>query len=278
VVEARGGAAVADDFQRVVAWLTDWLTGGGSLLLMADYDGTLTPIVSDPADAELEPNVRANLGFLARSPQARVAIISGRDLADVRRRVAVPEAVYAGCHGLEIEGPDFVFRHPEAEAQQELLRAVGETLSQRAPAITGMRVEPKRLGVAVHYRDVAAAERCLVEAALARAIQQPGSRLKIFHGAEVIEILPQVGWNKGHCALWLRDRMLRELRAPAMVFYMGDDWTDELTFEALAGQAITVRVGAADSPSKADYRLESVVEAQQLIGALAAAAPPWRAR
>jgi len=57
------------------------------------------------------------------------------------------------------------------------------------------------------------------------------------------------------------------------VFYMGDDWTDENTFQALNGQAITVRVGAADSPSKADYRLDGVAEAQQLLAALAGALP-----
>ena len=267
---------MSNDLQRILAWLIDWLAGGGGLLLLTDYDGTLTPIVPDPADADLEPEVRAHLGILARSPQVRVAIISGRALADVRRRVAVPEAVYAGCHGLEIEGPGFAFSHPEAEGQQELLRAVGEALSRRTPAIAGMRVEPKRLAVAIHYRDVAAAEMRLVEIELARAIQRPGSRLKVFHGTKVIEILPQVGWNKGHCALWLRDRMLRDLAAPAVVFYMGDDWTDEHTFEALAGQAITARVGGADSPSKADYRLDGVAEAQQLLAALAGAVPPGR--
>lgn len=270
----RGDAAVSNDLQPILASLTDWLAGGGGLLLMTDYDGTLTPIVPDPADAELAPDVRAHLGTLARFPQMRVAVISGRDLADLRRRVAVPEVVYAGCHGLEIEGPDFTFSHPEAEAQQELVRTVGETLSRRAPSVAGMRVEAKRLAVAVHYRDVAAEEMRRVEIELARAIQRPGSRLKIFHGTKVLEILPQVGWNKGHCALWLRDRMLRELAAPAMVFYMGDDWTDELTFEALAGQAITVRVGAGDTPSKADYRLDSVVEAQRLLAALAEAVQP----
>lgn len=269
----RGDAAVSNDLQRILAWLTDWLAGGGGLLLMTDYDGTLTPIVPDPADAELAPDARAHLGTLARSPQMRVAVISGRDLADIRRRVAVPEVVYAGCHGLEIEGPGFTFSHPEAEAQQELVRTVGEALSRRAPSVAGMRVEPKRLAVAVHYRDVAAEEMRRVEIELARAIQRPGSRLKVFHGTKVLEILPQVGWNKGHCALWLRDRMLRELAAPAMVFYMGDDWTDELTFEALAGQAITVRVGAGDTPSKADYRLADVAEAEQLLAALADALP-----
>lgn len=269
---------VSDDLQRILAWLTDWLAGGGGLLLMTDYDGTLTPIVSDPGDADLDPEVRAHLATLGQSPQVRIAIISGRDLADVRRRVALPDLVYAGCHGLEIEGPDFAFSHPEAEAQQEFVRSVGEALSRRAPAVEGMRVEPKRLAVAVHYRDVAADEMCRVEMELARAIQRPGSRLKVFHGTKVLEILPQVGWNKGHCALWLRDRMVRELATPAMVFYMGDDWTDELTFEALAGQAITVRVGAGDTPSKADYRLDSVAEAQALVAALAGVAPPRGAR
>ncbi len=269
---------VSNDLQRILAWLTDWLAGGGGLLLMTDYDGTLTPIVSDPGDADLDPEVRAHLATLGQSPQVRIAIISGRDLADVRRRVALPDLVYAGCHGLEIEGPDFTFSHPEAEAQQEFVRSVGEALSRRAPAVEGMRVEPKRLAVAVHYRDVAADEMRRVEMELARAIQRPGSRLKVFHGTKVLEILPQVGWNKGHCALWLRDRMVRELATPAMVFYMGDDWTDELTFEALAGQAITVRVGAGDTPSKADYRLDSVAEAQALVAALAGVAPPRGAR
>ncbi len=265
---------MSKDVQRILTWLKDWLAGGGSLLLMTDYDGTLTRIVSDPTDAELEPEVRAHLQVLAQSPRVRVAIISGRDLADVRRRVAVPEVIYAGCHGLEIEGPDFTFSHPEAEAQQELMRTIGETLSQRASSVEGMRVEPKRLAIAVHYRDVAAEEMRRVEIELARAIQRPGSRLKVFHGTKVIEILPQVGWNKGHCALWVRDRIMRELDAPAVVFYMGDDWTDELTFEALAGQAITVRVGAADTPSKADYRLDDVAEAHGLLAALADAVLP----
>ncbi|HET8578631.1 MAG TPA: trehalose-phosphatase [Methylomirabilota bacterium] len=259
---------MANDLQRILGWLTDWIIGGGGLLLMTDYDGTLTPIVSDPDDAALDPEVRAHLGRLVRSAQVRVAIISGRDLADVRRRVGLSDVVYAGCHGLEIEGPDFSFSHPEAEAQEELVRTVAESLSQRAPSVEGMRVEPKRLAVAVHYRDVAAEEMRRVEIELARAIRRPGSRLKIFHGTKVIEILPQVGWNKGHCALWVRDRLMRELASPTMVFYMGDDWTDELTFDALSGQAITVRVGPGDVPSKADYRLESVAEAQALLAAL----------
>jgi trehalose-phosphatase len=236
---------------------------------MTDYDGTLTPIVRNPRDARLSPSVRAHLETLARTPGVRVAVISGRDLADVRERVAVPEAIYAGCHGLEIEGPNLSFIHPEAEAQGEAVRAIAETLTRRAGAITGMQVEPKRLSIAVHYREVTAEHRHDVESELARAIQAPGVTLKVIHGLKAIEILPHVAWNKGQCALWIRDRLLPELAAPVKVLYMGDDWMEEDAFEILGGQAITVRVAPEDVPSRADYRLIDAAEVQRLLAALA---------
>lgn len=55
-----------------------------------------------------------------------------------------------------------------------------------------------------------------------------------------------------------------------MTLYMGDEWTDEYAFEALAGQAVTVRVGTGAPASRAGYRLEGVVEVHQLLAALAA--------
>jgi trehalose-phosphatase len=260
---------VSSDLRRLVTHLGRWLGEGRSLLLMTDYDGTLTPIVPDPRDASLPPAVRAHLETLARAPGVRVAVVSGRDLADVRRRVAVPEAIYAGCHGLEIEGPLLAFTHPEAEAQREVIRSVAETLGRSAYAIAGMRVEPKRLSVAVHYREVTDAHRRDMESELARAVRGLGVALKLMQGVEVVEILPHVAWNKGHCVLWIRDRILHELPAPVMVLFMGDDWTEENAFEALDGQAVTIRVAPDGVPSRADYWLIDVVEVQRLIGALA---------
>ncbi len=260
------------DLGRLLRWAEDWLAGEGSVLLMTDYDGTLTPIVDDPADAELGEDAREHLRALARSPQACVGVISGRGLEDLRARVDVPEAIYAGCHGLEIAGPGLTFCHPEAVAQQSTLGAVTEILSRRAPAIPGMRVEPKGLAVAVHYRHVAPDEIRRVEIELARAMREQGSRLKIFHGTKVIEIMPQVGWTKGECAVWIRDRVLGTLPERVAWLYLGDDWTDEHAFELLSGQAITVRVGDAVPASKAAYRLRNVGEVHQLLSALAAGA------
>jgi trehalose-phosphatase len=266
---ASSGRSPMSDAQRILTWLDGWLAGGGRLAFLSDYDGTLTPLVPDPDEAWLSEEARQCLEALAKSPQIHVAVVSGRDVADLRARVRVSGVIYAGCHGLEIEGPSLSFRHPEAEAQEESLNAIGRQLSERASMVRGMRIEPKRFGVAVHYRHVAQDEMRRVETELARAIQQGGSRLKIFHGSQVIEIQPQVGWHKGDCVLWIRDLLLRTATPPLMTIYLGDDWTDENAFEALAGQGITVRVGSGVPASRAAYRLPDVADVQQLLTALA---------
>ena len=67
-----------------------------------DYDGTLTPIISHPQDAWLTDSMRQTLRELAGS--LPVAVLSGRDLHDVRRRVDIDGIVHAGSHGFDIAG------------------------------------------------------------------------------------------------------------------------------------------------------------------------------
>jgi len=264
-----GGARGMSDLAHILTTVGEWLSGGGSILLMTDYDGTLTPIVDDPADAVLSGEMREQLVRLARSSRSCVAVISGRGLEDLRNRVGIPEVIYAGCHGLEIEGPELTFYHPDAIAQQAMVGAVGETLVRRAPGVHGMRVETKGLAVAVHYRHVAPDEIRRVEIELARAIREQGSRLKIFHGTKVIEVLPQVAWTKGECAEWIEERVGSTLNGRVLWLYLGDDWTDEHAFEVLASRALTIRVGDLVPASKAAFRLEDVSEVQQVLTALA---------
>src|SRR5438093_12639868 len=75
----------------------------GRAAVFLDYDGTLTPIVSQPEDAWLSDSMRQKLRELAA--RAPVAILSGRDLDDVRRRVNIDAIVYAGRHGFDIAAP-----------------------------------------------------------------------------------------------------------------------------------------------------------------------------
>lgn len=262
------------DLASTFAELTEGLSNGGSLLLLTDYDGSLTPIVDDPAEARLSREARSDLRALARSPRVRVAVISGRALADLRGRVNVRGVIYAGCHGLEVAGRGLSFRHPDAETRRAALAGVARSLGERTAAIRGMVVEAKGLAVAVHYRRVAREDLPLVtfevEQAVARAAAvAPAAALRIFRGDHVLEVLPEVDWNKGRCALWIWSRIGPTLPRPAMMLYMGDDWTDELAFRALAGKAVTVRVGRPGQPTSAGYRLAQVPQVLRLLSALA---------
>ena len=237
------------DLGRVFAALRARLTAGDTLLVLSDYDGTLTPITRDPTDAWLPPEVRSDLDVLAGSDRVRVGIVSGRQLDDLRTRVGLPDVIYAGCHGLEIHGPAIAFRNAAADARRGALNAVACDLRERVSSIPGVVVEPKGLAVAVHYRRAA-----------------PGSvgRLE----AE-LEILPRIDWDKGRCALRIRDYVASTARSPVTTLYLGDDATDELAFWALDGRAITARVGGGPI-SFAPNRLRDVEEVHRLLSGLAA--------
>ena len=102
-----------------------------------DYDGTLTAIVSQPEKALLPDSMRRTLQALVM--HAPVAILSGRDLDDVRQRVNIGAIVYAGSHGFDIAGP----RGLRKELAREFLptldmveKEIGEQLAwnpRRAP-------------------------------------------------------------------------------------------------------------------------------------------------
>jgi trehalose-phosphatase len=266
------------DVDRIADLVLDRLAGDGHLLLLTDYDGTLAPIASEPEAARLPEAVHADLLALAGLPRVQFGVVSGRDLQDLRRLVAVPDAIYGGCYGLEIEGPGIRFVHPDAEAQVASLDAISRELALRAPTVPGMRVEPKRFGLAVHYRHVPADLMERVETETARAIQRNGSRLKIFHGLQVMEIQPQVGWTKGDCVLWIRDVVRRTSGDRLTVLYMGDDWTDEFAFDALAGEALTISVGSLVPASKAAHRVQDVAAVRELLATIAARASTEDAR
>ena len=74
----------------------------GRPVLFLDYDGTLTPIVNDPAQAVLPNKTREVVKRLAQ--RYPVAVVSGRDLTDVRDMVGVKDILYVGSHGFDIAG------------------------------------------------------------------------------------------------------------------------------------------------------------------------------
>jgi trehalose-phosphatase len=258
------------ELAHILADLTRALAAGRPLLVLSDYDGTLTPIVKHPADAWLSHGVREDLEALTQSPQVHVGIVSGRPIGDLRARVGLSGIVYAGCHGLEIEGPGFAFRHGEALDRREMLRSIARVLHRRLGAIPGVLLEPKGLSVAVHYRGVHPRTVGRVVMRLEQALRPYRTRLSVIPGKKVLEILPTMTWNKGSCALLIRDLVHPIAGTDLAMTYLGDDVTDEIAFGVLRGTAITVRVGGSYRGSSARYHLRHVEDVRHLISALAA--------
>ncbi len=208
-----------------------------------DYDGTLTPIVARPELAIMSDGMRDVLRRLAA--KCSVAVVSGRDLADVKRLVGLDDIVYAGSHGFDIGGPGgLTIQHEESAAFSEAVkRAAGKLVTALAP-IAGALVEPKRFAVAVHYRQVAGKDLPAVEAAVDMALAAEPD-LRKTHGKKVFELRPRFDWDKGKAVRWLMEA-LGQTGAGVVPFYLGDDLTDEDAFTALADDGVTIYVGAPD--------------------------------
>ena len=222
-----------------------------------DYDGTLTPIVARPELAILDEEVRQTVSELAEF--CPVAMISGRDRADVERLVGLPGIVYAGSHGFDITGPGGLSRQYEGASRflPELDQAEQE-LNRKLDGIEGAIVERKLFAIAVHYRLVAEDAVATVERAVDEVLAS-STGLRKTYGKKVFELRPAVEWDKGKAVLWLIDELGLD-RPDILPFYIGDDVTDEDAFAALADRGIGILVAEKPQRTAAHYRLRSTDE------------------
>jgi len=240
---------------------------GFHLALFLDYDGTLTPIVDHPDQAQLAPAMRRVLRACAARPDIDVTIISGRALPDLQAIVGEPALTYAGNHGFEIRAPDLPsFQHADLVHFTEKLEALAADLDRLA--VTGAWTERKAATLTVHYRDLEPARRpAFVEQARA-LITAAGFQLR--EALCAIEARPPIGWDKGQAVLYvMRQRHGPNWSERARIIYLGDDQTDEDAFRVLAGLGISFRVGSADTLSLADRHLPNVEAVQALLEWLA---------
>ncbi len=197
-----------------------------------------------------------------------MAVVSGRDLPDVKNMAGVPGIAYAGSHGFDIEGP--AGRHLEFSQGNAYLPALDRAeglLRQRLADIAGVRVERKRFAVAVHFREAAAAAVQAV-AAVVEAVLTEVRGLRRTGGKMIFELRPDFDWDKGRAVLFLLEKL--ELDRPEILpFYLGDDLTDEDAFRALRGRGIGILVRDEDRPTCAEYALESPEEVRIFLDRLA---------
>ena len=242
--------------------------------LLTDFDGTLSPIVADPASSRLADGAEAALEALIRR-LAVVAIVTGRAPLDARRMTGVTGLLVAGNHGMEWLEPsaEAPAPSPEAAAVRERLT----TVLGAVPQLTGVTIEDKGLSATVHFRnapDPEAARNAVVD-----ALPDLGTALELRDGRMSLEVRPVGLGDKGAATRAIIDRY--GLRG---VVVMGDDITDLDMFAAVAEARAAGRlhgaiigVGGADGevpPSvtrAADVVLGDPAEAAALLVGLARA-------
>ena len=247
------------------AWDHNFIPGR-ALAVFLDYDGTLSPIVDDPKAATLSDDMRAAVGRLAE--RHRVAVVSGRDLADVRDRVGLSDLYYAGSHGFDIAGPGGISERPsEAERLLDRINSVEAALRAATGDISGAEVERKTFSVAAHYRRVAGDDVPAFEAAIEDvAARHP--ELGKSRGKKVVEFQPRVAWDKGRAVEWILAHTPLGEGDPLPV-YIGDDLTDEDAFDALGNCGVSVALRGGARLTLADCALDDVDDVGRFLRHLA---------
>jgi trehalose-phosphatase len=237
------------------------------ILLLLDFDGTLAPIAPTPKDAELPAQTKKILRKLSAVSDLKLAVISGRFMEDIKKKVGLANIIYCGNHGLEMEGPSIKFKKSSSHKYRKNLRAVKRKLEGRLNHFRGAFIEDKGLSFSLHYRlldkiMIPELESFLQETA---APYLSGKEFRIIKGKMVFEISPYVEWDKGKAALLLfsRERILSS-HNPVIVVYVGDDSTDEDAFKVLRKRGVTVFVGRPVF-SHAEYYLRSTKEVNLLL-------------
>ena len=233
-----------------------------NLFLFLDYDGTLTSIVSRPELAFCPSDVKRCLEELRDLSNVYIAIISGRSLKDLRKKVGVSGIIYVGNHGLEIEYPDGRQKKIFSSTRAGELKNITQDLKNSLKEIPGILFEEKGPILSVHYRNVPQEFSKQIRHVIEEELHAWKGRWKMASGKMVLEIQPNVDFHKG--------KAVREIlnTFPSVGFlpiYLGDDQTDEDAFRVLKGHGISVFVGPDDFTSEADYLLRSPDEVREFF-------------
>jgi trehalose 6-phosphate phosphatase len=222
----------------VVSRFIERLKKAHSAALLVDYDGTIAPFHVDRFQARPYSGVLSLLDKIADSGKTRVAVISGRPLAELKALLEPFENVEMwGVHGMERLMPNGRYsKMPIDDGCLELLGEAKRSIVQSG-LITLAEIKPG--GIAMHWRGLPSREAEYAAATIRNVLKpfgkEPLLRLLDFEqGVELRVAHP----DKGDAVATILD----ELEDRAQVAYLGDDFTDEDAFRALRGRGLTVLV------------------------------------
>lgn len=214
------------------------------LILLLDFDGTLSSIKKDPKDAILPDKTRELLQKLSRKSQVFIGILSGRTLKDIKSLISIPNLIYAGNHGLEgeIEGKGYSF--PLNNKLISIFPTILKNLTMIAGKFEGVIIENKKTAFSFHYRNVHSRVKNQLKSEFKKAVLLliKSGKFTVLAGKQVYEIRPNIGWNKGKFAKMVIEKIIAQTKDKPVTIFIGDDTTDEDAFKELTGST-TIRVG-----------------------------------
>ena len=237
-------------------------------ILALDYDGTLAPFRPERDHAQPYAGMRDVLNRLPTRGESRFVLISGRDATDVSRLLNIePPPEIWGCHGAQRLTPKGVEHLASLSSGQVQALAQAQSLVPDASL-----VEIKPCSVAVHWRGLDREQRSALEEEIRPRLhtlaEDSGLELHPFDGGLELR-LP--GVNKGAAI----QALLRE-HPESLIFYLGDDLTDEDAFLALKDRGIGVLVRQKPHATHAAYWIKPPQELLTLLGRFTSVNPRKR--
>ncbi|KAJ1429499.1 Trehalose-phosphatase [Sesbania bispinosa] len=233
-----------DNFEEMMS-----IAKGKNIVVFLDYDGTLSPIVDDPDQAYMSDAMRAAVREVASC--FPTAIVSGRRRSKVYEFVKLRNVYYAGSHGMDISTPlgsskcedqkhqiksvdekgnHVVLFHPAKEFLATIQEII-KVLKEKTKRIKGSMVEDNMFCVSVHYRRVKKEEDVGVLREIVESIMKDYPNFHISGGKKVMEIRPDVNWDKGRALMYLLGTLGFDTSNDVLPIYLGDDRTDEDAFK-----------------------------------------------
>lgn len=224
-------------------------------LLAFDFDGTISQIVRERQAAEISKKTKKLLCLLEKNWQ--IAILSGRELSDLKLKLKPTSALLVGNHGLQ---------RIKSENNYKRFLKICDTWKHQINKFKTknnlgvLDLEDKKYSLSIHYRN--SSDKGLTKMLILKLAEELKPAPRIILGKSVVNFVPVGSPHKGIALL----NLMEETGAKSL-FYIGDDDTDEDVFNLQIPNLFSVRVGKKKS-SNAFFYLKNHSEVNKLLAML----------
>ncbi|MBF0298277.1 MAG: trehalose-phosphatase [Oligoflexia bacterium] len=244
-------------FEKHTLLLIESLTFTKTLFAF-DYDGTLTPLISDYNKTKISEKIIEQLTLLKTFTP--VAIISGRNTKDLKEIMKFKPNYLVGNNRLVGLSKGNNVDSKFEKICRSWYNDIRERLFSGEKNELGISIENKKYSIAIHYRK--SRQKKIAKKWIQDVLAELSFSPKIVWGKSVVNIIPMGAPHKGVALLDVIEKS-----GCRNAFYIGDDITDEDVFNLHNYNIIKVRIGFKKN-SAAKYYIKNQKEIKSLLSFL----------